>query len=65
MTTVINTFVFHVLLMQNRYLMWATTEGTGIRKQDGPTVLRAVAAQDTGNYVAFDFIREKWLDMRK
>ncbi|CAL8109596.1 unnamed protein product [Orchesella dallaii] len=49
----------------NRYLLWATSEGSGIRKQDGPSVVRTVASQEIGNYVAFNFIREKWLDMRK
>ncbi|ODN03435.1 Aminopeptidase N [Orchesella cincta] len=49
----------------NRYLLWATSDDSGIRKQDGPTVVRAVASQEIGNYVAFNFIREKWLDMRK
>lgn len=49
----------------NRYLTWATTEGSGIRKQDGPIVMRAVASKEIGNYVTFNFIRNKWLDMRK
>jgi len=49
----------------NRYLSWATSDGNGIRKQDGPIALRAVASQEVGSYVAFNFLREKWLDMRK
>ncbi|XP_069972068.1 aminopeptidase N-like [Penaeus vannamei] len=44
----------------SRYLEWAFTEGSGIRRQDARTVFRAVANNDVGRYIAWDFLRNRW-----
>lgn len=49
----------------NRYLDWAITEGSGIRKHDGAEALRCVALEDVGNYVVFNFIQDRWMDYQK
>jgi len=46
-------------------LNWSVTLGAGIRKQDGPIVLRGIAGNDVGNYLAFNFIRDKWSHIRQ
>ncbi|ROT67360.1 putative aminopeptidase N-like isoform X1 [Penaeus vannamei] len=43
-----------------RTLEWAFTEGSGIRRQDARTVFRAVANNDVGRYIAWDFLRNRW-----
>lgn len=48
----------------NRYLIWAITPNSGIRKQDCRTVLGAVALNDFGNFLAFNFIRDRWLEIK-
>ncbi|XP_037803061.1 LOW QUALITY PROTEIN: aminopeptidase N-like [Penaeus monodon] len=44
----------------SRYLDMAFTEGSGIRRQDARTVFRAVANNDIGRYIAWDFLRNNW-----
>jgi len=44
----------------NRYLNMSLTEGSGVRKQDGSSVIGSVARNTVGRYLAFDFIRDKW-----
>ena len=36
------------------------TPGSGVRRQDGPTVIGGVARNTVGRYLAIDFIREEW-----
>ena len=36
------------------------TAGSGVRKQDGSSVISGVASNTVGRYLAFDFIRDKW-----
>lgn len=49
----------------NRYLDWTITENSGIRKQDASCVFSAVARNDIGQPLAFDFFRNKWSRLRK
>jgi aminopeptidase N len=49
----------------NRYLHWAIKPGSGIRKQDSRSVMSGVANNDVGNFLAFNFVREKWSTIRK
>ncbi|CAK9804071.1 Aminopeptidase N [Anthophora plagiata] len=49
----------------NRYLDWTITENSGIRKQDASRVFSAVARNDIGQPLAFDFFRNKWSRLRK
>merc|ERR1719219_1280145 len=44
----------------NRYLNKSLTEGSGIRKADGRSVISRVAINLNGRDLAFDFIRDKW-----
>merc|ERR1719266_2538195 len=44
----------------NRYLNKSLTEGSGIRKADGRSVISRVAINKNGRDLAFDFIRDKW-----
>lgn len=44
----------------NRFLNWSLTEGSGIRKADGRSVISRVAINNVGRDLAFDFIRDKW-----
>jgi len=44
----------------NRYLNMSLTEGSGIRKADGRSVISRVAINSIGRDLAFDFIRDKW-----
>jgi hypothetical protein len=43
-----------------RYLNWSITEGSGIRKADGRSVISRVASSNIGRDLAFDFMRDKW-----
>ena len=36
------------------------TPDSGVRRQDGSTVIGGVARNTVGRYLAFDFIRDKW-----
>ncbi|RWS03028.1 aminopeptidase N-like protein, partial [Dinothrombium tinctorium] len=44
----------------NRYLDWAFNESSRIRKQDGSSVFRSVAASNYGRDLAFNYLRDKW-----
>lgn len=44
----------------SRYLDMAFTEGSGIRKQDASQVFAAVARNDVGRYLAWNFLRDQW-----
>ncbi|XP_063599468.1 aminopeptidase N-like [Penaeus indicus] len=44
----------------SRYLDMAFTDGSAIRRQDARTVFRAVANNDVGRYIAWDFLRNNW-----
>ncbi|XP_042893880.1 aminopeptidase N-like, partial [Penaeus japonicus] len=47
----------------SRYLNMAFTEGSGIRRQDARTVFRAVANNDIGRYLAWDYLKNHWEDI--
>lgn len=38
---------------------------SGIRKQDAARVISQVAYNSLGRYMAFNFIRDKWDELRK
>jgi aminopeptidase N len=38
---------------------------SGIRKQDAGRVISQVASNSLGRYMTFNFIREKWTELRK
>merc|ERR1712045_520279 len=44
----------------NKFLNMSLTEGSGIRKADGRSVISRVAINKNGRDLAFDFIRDKW-----
>ena len=44
----------------NRYLNKSLTEGSGVRKADGRTVISRIAHNLIGRDLAFDFVRDKW-----
>lgn len=44
----------------SRYLDWAVTEKSGIRKQDVTRVFGSVASNIIGQPLAFNYIRERW-----
>merc|ERR1712098_321183 len=46
--------------MGNRFLNMSLTENSGVRKQDGSSVIGGVARNTGGRYLAFDFIQDKW-----
>lgn len=48
-----------------RYLEWAITDGTGIRKQDAFRVFNAVTENIIGQELAFRFLRVNWERIRK
>ena len=54
MQTIINNLLFY------RYLNKSLTEGSGIRKADGRSVISRIAINLVGRDLAFDFIRDKW-----
>ena len=43
-----------------RYLDWAVTENSGIRKQDAARVFAAVSNNAVGQPLAYGFLRNKW-----
>ena len=43
-----------------RFLNMSLTEGSGIRKADGRSVISRIAINLVGRDLAFDFIRDKW-----
>ncbi|XP_067128251.1 aminopeptidase N-like [Centruroides vittatus] len=44
----------------SRYLDWSLDTKSGIRKQDGSYVFRAVANSEYGRDIAFNYFRDKW-----
>ncbi|XP_015184599.1 PREDICTED: aminopeptidase N isoform X1 [Polistes dominula] len=44
----------------SRYLDWAVTENSGIRKQDATRVFGSVARNVIGHPLAFNYLRNKW-----
>ncbi|GAB1862315.1 Aminopeptidase [Camponotus japonicus] len=49
----------------NRYLDWAITENSGIRKQDVARVFGSVASNVIGQPIAFNYFRNKWTRLRE
>lgn len=43
-----------------KYLNMIIRNDTGIRKQDGPRVFQAVANNNVGHFIAFEFLRTNW-----
>ena len=46
--------------MISRFLNWSLSDGSGIRKADGRSVVSRIASNTFGRDLAFDFIRDKW-----
>lgn len=44
----------------NKLLNMSLTDGSGIRKQDGRSVISRVALNHIGRDLAFDFVRDQW-----
>ncbi len=49
-----------MLFNSNRYLEMGFTEEYGIRKQDSYQVFYAVAGNDIGNGIAWDYLVNNW-----
>lgn len=49
----------------SRYLDWAVTENSGIRKQDATRVFGSVARNIIGHPLAFNYLRNKWARLRE
>ncbi|KAB0800418.1 hypothetical protein PPYR_06158 [Photinus pyralis] len=49
----------------SRYLYWAITEGSGIRKQDAPRVFAAVANNIIGQDLTYKFFKNNWALLKK
>ncbi|KAL6443877.1 hypothetical protein ACFW04_001721 [Cataglyphis niger] len=49
----------------NRYLDWAITENSGIRKQDVSRVFGSIASNVIGQPIAFNYFRNKWTRLRE
>lgn len=49
----------------NRYLNMSLSPESGVRKQDGYKVLGGVGRNTLGRYLAWDFIRDKWTELKK
>ena len=49
----------------SRYLDWAITENSGIRKQDIGRIFNSVASNSVGQRLAFNFFRNKWSRLRE
>lgn len=48
-----------------RYLDWAVSENSGIRKQDAARVFGAIANNAVGQPMAYSFLRNKWDRIRE
>jgi hypothetical protein len=48
------------ILSHYRYLDWAVSENSGIRKQDAARVFAAIASNSVGQPLAYSFLRNKW-----
>lgn len=49
----------------SRYLDWAVSENSGIRKQDAARVFGAIASNSVGQPLAYSFLRNKWDHIRE
>ncbi|XP_066591926.1 aminopeptidase N [Prorops nasuta] len=49
----------------NRYLDWAVTENSGIRKQDVTLVFGAISSNIIGQPLAFNYFRNNWARLRE
>ncbi|XP_043289825.1 aminopeptidase N [Venturia canescens] len=49
----------------SRYLEWAVTENSGIRKQDAPRVFNAVSHNVIGQPLVFSFLRNNWNRLKR
>ncbi|XP_015604737.1 aminopeptidase Ey [Cephus cinctus] len=49
----------------SRYLDWAITDNSGIRKQDAARVFGSVANNVIGQPLAFNFLRNKWARLKE
>ncbi|KRT82229.1 Peptidase [Oryctes borbonicus] len=48
-----------------RYLEWAITEGSGIRKQDSVRVFSAVSSTIVGQHISYSFLKANWNKIKK
>jgi len=48
----------------NRYLNMSMTSSSGVRRQDGALVIGSVARNTVGRYLAFDFVQDKWPEVK-
>lgn len=49
----------------SRYLHWAVSEGSGIRKQDSARIFTAVASNVIGQELAYRFLKNNWDTLKK
>ncbi|XP_039289965.1 aminopeptidase N isoform X2 [Nilaparvata lugens] len=49
----------------SRYINWAVSPDSGIRKQDAPTVFAALSGNVIGQSLAFNFLRENWPSLKE
>ncbi|XP_031848716.1 suppressor of ER stress-induced death [Nomia melanderi] len=49
----------------SRYLEWAITENSGIRKQDAGRVFTSISNYPVGQSLAFNFFRNKWTRLKE
>jgi hypothetical protein len=54
-----------IFLFIVRYLDWAVSENSGIRKQDAARVFSAIASNSVGQPLAYSFLRNKWDHIRE
>lgn len=47
-----------------RYLEWAFTENSGIRKQDVGAVFLSIATNPVGGHLAYSFLKNNWNRIR-
>jgi len=47
-----------------RMLEWTLDPKSGIRRQDGSAVFSQVASNSLGRYIAFNFLRDRWVDIK-
>lgn len=57
-------FLLSIMLFNCRYLEWSLNSTSGIRKQDGGSVFRHVSNNPLGRYIAFDFFRNNWNELK-
>lgn len=49
----------------SRYLEWAVTENSGIRKQDTARVFASVASNVIGQQLTYRFLKNNWTRIKK